>query len=146
MTVSGRGVGVGVAENNGRWPERRATGLGLRPAPSLFDVTPGAFTSTGSQYHHSHLSIKLVDKPGKLRKNNRYNYIASAAMKLYIFSLFLALLAITVSSVAPQKAIIITYPDNTPDSVLREAMNAIEEAGGVITHEYSKVKPGSLSV
>jgi hypothetical protein len=96
--------------------------------------------------YHCHFSIKLVNKPVKLRKNNRDNYIASTVMKLYIFSLFLALLAITVSGVAPQKAIIITYPDNTPDSVLREAMNAIEEAGGVITHEYSKVKPRSLSV
>ena len=59
-------------------------------------------------------------------------------MKLYIFSLLLALLAITVSAIAPQKAIIITYPEHTPDSVVQDAMNAIKEAGGVITHEYSK--------
>ena len=59
-------------------------------------------------------------------------------MKLCILSLLLALLAITVSAVAPQKAVIITYPNHTPDSVLRDAMNAIEEAGGIITHEYSE--------
>lgn len=64
-------------------------------------------------------------------------------MKSYIFSLFLAVLAITVSAVAPQKAVLISYPQDTPDSVLKEAMNAIEEAGGVITHEYSTVRPVS---
>ena len=58
-------------------------------------------------------------------------------MKFYIFSLLLAVLAITVGAIAPQKAVIVTYPEHTPDSVLRDAMNAIEEAGGVITHEYS---------
>lgn len=59
-------------------------------------------------------------------------------MKFYILSLLLALLAITVTAVAPQKAIIVTYPKHTPDSVVQDAMKAIKEAGGVITHEYSK--------
>jgi hypothetical protein len=58
-------------------------------------------------------------------------------MKFYILSLLLALLAITVSAVAPQKAIIVTYPKHTPDSVIQDAMKAIKESGGVITHEYS---------
>ena len=62
----------------------------------------------------------------------------SPTMKFYILSLLLALLAITVSAIAPQKAIIITYPKHTPDSVVQDAMKAIKEAGGVITHEYSK--------
>jgi len=61
-------------------------------------------------------------------------------MKFYIISLLLALLAVTVSAVAPQKAIIVTYPEHTPNSVVQDAMNAIIEAGGVITHEYNLFK------
>lgn len=66
-------------------------------------------------------------------------------MKFYIISLLLALLAVTVSAVAPQKAIIVTYPEHTPNSVVQDAMNAIIEAGGVITHEYSESDAPCLS-
>jgi len=50
-----------------------------------------------------------------------------------LFALFAAVLAI-----APQKAVIITYPDDTPSSVINKAMDVIRDAGGVVTHEYSK--------
>ena len=39
-----------------------------------------------------------------------------------------------------QKSVIITYPEDTPDSVLNKAKGAIRDGGGVITHEYQLIK------
>lgn len=58
----------------------------------------------------------------------------------------LALLAISLFSIpglsaaAPQKSVIVSYPDDTPDNVVQQAMDAIKNAGGVITHEYKLIK------
>lgn len=79
-------------------------------------------------------------------------------MRFAFFTLLLAFLAVSVLAVAPlQKAVIVSYDDNTPDHVIAEAKSAIKAAvrrirsywdgqhtkldnlqGGVITHEYSK--------
>jgi len=40
----------------------------------------------------------------------------------------------------PQKAVIVSYPDNTPDSILDQAKAAIKAAGGMVTHEYKLIK------
>ncbi|MCJ1368401.1 hypothetical protein MMC16_007543 [Acarospora aff. strigata] len=61
-------------------------------------------------------------------------------MKLLFFSLLLAIFASAVQGVAPQKAVVITYPQDTPDSVLEQAKDAFKAAGGVITHEYLLIK------
>ena len=60
-------------------------------------------------------------------------------MKIAIFSL-LALVAVVMGATMPQKAVIISYPDNTPDSVVNQAMDAIKAAGGMVTHEYKLIK------
>ncbi|KAI0406931.1 hypothetical protein F4802DRAFT_60357 [Xylaria palmicola] len=39
-----------------------------------------------------------------------------------------------------QKAIIMTFPQGTPDSVVSRAMDDIRKAGGTITHEYKLLK------
>ena len=49
-------------------------------------------------------------------------------MRLAIFSLLVALLAAYVMAVAPQKSVIVSYPDNTPDSVLSKAKEAVVKA------------------
>jgi len=60
-------------------------------------------------------------------------------MKLfYLPALAFALGAFAV--IAPQKSVIVTYPNGTPDSVLNQAMDAIRQAGGAITHEYKLIK------
>ncbi|MCJ1404394.1 hypothetical protein MMC11_007619 [Xylographa trunciseda] len=61
-------------------------------------------------------------------------------MKLYIFSILLSLLVISTTATLPKKQVVITYPSNTPDSVLDEAKLVITSAGGVITHEYELIK------
>ncbi|OCK80186.1 hypothetical protein K432DRAFT_382465 [Lepidopterella palustris CBS 459.81] len=61
-------------------------------------------------------------------------------MRFAILSLLLALLAAYAIAVAPQKSVIVSYPDNTPDSVLSQAKAAIVDAGGIITHEYKIIK------
>ncbi|KAL2160114.1 hypothetical protein VTH06DRAFT_1769 [Thermothelomyces fergusii] len=39
-----------------------------------------------------------------------------------------------------QKSVLITYPPETPDSVVEQAKKAVIEAGGIITHEYTLIK------
>jgi Mrp family chromosome partitioning ATPase len=60
-------------------------------------------------------------------------------MKLAIFSI-LALVAVVLGATMPQKAVIVSYPDETPDSVVDQAKSAIKAAGGMITHEYKLIK------
>jgi hypothetical protein len=74
----------------------------------------------------------------------------------YLIVLILGLFQIAMA-VQVQKSIVVSYPDNTPDSVLNEAKKAITDAvsvisnpvsrkhilttslqGGWITHEFSK--------
>ncbi|KAF2711001.1 hypothetical protein K504DRAFT_466028 [Pleomassaria siparia CBS 279.74] len=38
------------------------------------------------------------------------------------------------------KSVIISYPNDTPQSVVDEAMESIEKAGGKITHKYNIIK------
>lgn len=59
-------------------------------------------------------------------------------MKISIY--LLALLPIVLALKMPQKDVIVTYPDDTPDSVLKQAKDAITQAGGKITHEYNLFK------
>ncbi|KAI1118109.1 hypothetical protein F5Y14DRAFT_447520 [Nemania sp. NC0429] len=53
-----------------------------------------------------------------------------------------AALAVTQGAFAVdiQKAIIMTFPQGTPDSVVGRAMEDIRKAGGTITHEYKLLK------
>lgn len=62
-------------------------------------------------------------------------------MKLLVFAYLLGCLFIlTVVAIAPQKAVIVTYPEGTPDSVMDQAKDTIRKAGGMITHEYKLIK------
>jgi hypothetical protein len=60
-------------------------------------------------------------------------------MKLAIISA-LAMSAIVLGAQLPQKAVIVSYPNDTPDSVLNQAKDAIKAAGGMVTHEYKLIK------
>jgi hypothetical protein len=60
-------------------------------------------------------------------------------MKLAILSI-LAFITVAMSVAQPQKAVIISYPNDTPDSIVDQAKDAILAAGGVITHEYKLIK------
>ena len=60
-------------------------------------------------------------------------------MKLNILPL-LALVAVASAVTQPQKSYIVSYPKDTPDRVVQQAMDAIEAAGGIITHKYKLIK------
>lgn len=60
-------------------------------------------------------------------------------MKITISSI-LVFVAVALAVTPAQKSVIISYPDNTPNSVLEQAKAAIKEAGGIITHEYQIIK------
>jgi hypothetical protein len=49
-------------------------------------------------------------------------------MKFQLLLSLLGLLAVTASGIATQKAVIVSYPNDTPDSVVNQAMDAVREA------------------
>jgi spermidine/putrescine-binding protein len=53
-----------------------------------------------------------------------------------LFLTLLSLLAFAAAATQPQKSVIITWPSDAPDHIIDAARDAIESAGGVITHEY----------
>ncbi|KAL4786701.1 hypothetical protein BJX76DRAFT_320517 [Aspergillus varians] len=58
-------------------------------------------------------------------------------MKLFSTVAALGLLPLALAS-----SILVTYPKDTPDSVIDSAKDSIREAGGFITHEYSVLIKG----
>jgi hypothetical protein len=61
-------------------------------------------------------------------------------MKLTAFLITALTVASGALAVDVQKSVIISYPSETPDSVLDQAKQAIKDSGGVITHEYQLIK------
>lgn len=49
-------------------------------------------------------------------------------MRFFLLTLLVGILVICASALAPQKAILVTYPNDTPGSVIDEAKKTIEEA------------------
>lgn len=47
-------------------------------------------------------------------------------MKLLFLAVLIAAFVATVLAVAPQKQVVVTYPDRTPDSVVDKAKDAIK--------------------
>ncbi len=68
-------------------------------------------------------------------------------MRVTTLTFLFALLLPLALAAAPQKAIVVSFEDpNTPQSVVDDAMQAIKDAGGVITHEYSMYMQERCSV
>lgn len=60
-------------------------------------------------------------------------------MKFTILTI-LTFITVVMAAAQPQKAVIVSYPNDTPDSIVDQAKDAIVAAGGVITHEYKLIK------
>ncbi|KAK5045039.1 hypothetical protein LTR84_010187 [Exophiala bonariae] len=60
-------------------------------------------------------------------------------MRLFI-TILLALIALVFARPAALKTVIVSYPNDTPSSVVDKAMKEVVNAGGIITHEYSLIK------
>ncbi|KAF2861237.1 hypothetical protein K470DRAFT_246015 [Piedraia hortae CBS 480.64] len=58
------------------------------------------------------------------------------ALNLFVIA-FLTALAL---AAAPERQVIVSYPNDTPVSVLEQAKAAIVKAGGIIEHEYNIIK------
>lgn len=56
-------------------------------------------------------------------------------MKFPLLSLVLVLLAAFAFAAGPQKSVIVSYPENTPDSVLDKAKDAIRKAVSFIAQD-----------
>ncbi|KLJ07738.1 hypothetical protein EMPG_16787 [Blastomyces silverae] len=60
-------------------------------------------------------------------------------MKLYIFTSLLAFVAtVAFAGAGPEKAVLVSYPSDTPSSVIEDAIQAVKDAGGVVTHRFGK--------
>jgi len=57
-------------------------------------------------------------------------------MRFFVLTLLIALLAVFASASLPQKAVIVSFPNETPDYIVIEAKEGLKAAGGEITHEY----------
>ncbi|KAL5338786.1 hypothetical protein BJX70DRAFT_365652 [Aspergillus crustosus] len=53
-----------------------------------------------------------------------------------------AVVALGLLPLAIANSILVTYPKNTPNSVIENAKDSFRKAGGVVTHEYSLVIKG----
>jgi hypothetical protein len=97
---------------------------GAAENPSLKNrSTPSRLTNATFRQHPSHL---LEDQ-------------VNLIMKLQLLLSLLGLLAITASGLATQKAVIVSYPNETPDSVISRAMDAVREAVGQKCSHISRV-------
>jgi hypothetical protein len=54
-----------------------------------------------------------------------------------LFAFFTAVFALP----PPQKPVVVSFPDNTPASIIDKAIAEIEKGGGIITHEYCMPRP-----
>ncbi|RMZ91207.1 hypothetical protein DV736_g1568, partial [Chaetothyriales sp. CBS 134916] len=61
-------------------------------------------------------------------------------MPIFLISLIVALLAIFASAVVQQQSVMVTYPQDTPQSIIDKAMDAVKSTGGVVTHEFKLIK------
>ncbi len=52
--------------------------------------------------------------------------------------LLLAFLTAVFGLPPPQKPVVISFPENTPSSIIEKAIAEIKKDGGIITHEYCK--------
>lgn len=57
---------------------------------------------------------------------------------------FLGLFVLGVIGLESQRQVLITYPNDTPQSELNQYKAAIEAAGGVVLHEFELIKYHSL--
>ncbi|KAI9803518.1 MAG: hypothetical protein M1825_001861 [Sarcosagium campestre] len=61
-------------------------------------------------------------------------------MRLAILTILLGVLSFTALATPPLKPFVVSYNDNTPQSVIDQAMDAVRAAKGRITHEYKLIK------
>lgn len=61
-------------------------------------------------------------------------------MRYALFSIVVALLVAFAMAVAPQRSVIISWPNETPDQIVEDAKEAIRKAQGEVTHEYNIIK------
>jgi len=84
---------------------------------------------TSQQYSTLH----IAEKQPQNQNTTKMKFLQSIAIPF-------VLLATSVSAVAQQKSVIVSFPNDTPAHVLDQAKAAVLAAGGVITHEYKIIK------
>ncbi|EMD59470.1 hypothetical protein GGP41_009323 [Bipolaris sorokiniana] len=61
-------------------------------------------------------------------------------MRTALIPLVVALFATVAMGLAPQRSVIISWPNDTPDEIVEQSKEAIRKAKGEITYEYNIIK------
>lgn len=91
---------------------------------------------------HCHKAADAPLTPSLQHPTNKYpntKETNTIKMKFTILSI-LTFITVVLAAAQPQKSVIVSYPNDTPDSIVNQAKDAIVAAGGVITHEYKLIK------
>lgn len=89
--------------------------------------------------HHNHTILRKRKRLEELAES--YSTSHTAAMRFIHNILVTALLALpALATSTEQRPVIVTYPESTPDKIIEEAMEAVRQAGGKITHEYNLIR------
>ena len=99
----------------------RSLSLRFTSSPSV-TVLDLLLPSTFTQHQHIHYCERTNTRSHEYPSDRTYN------MRFAIFSVLIALLVAYAAAVAPLKAVVISYPSDTPWSVLDEAKDAIRAA------------------
>ncbi|KAI0202566.1 hypothetical protein F4808DRAFT_420583, partial [Astrocystis sublimbata] len=110
----------------------------IHSLPTLNTIQEPADLISSIQPQHISTAACSVDPPNETThqpttiNTNNMRFLTIAATALAV--------AQGAFAVEAQKAIIMSFPQSTPDDVISRAMDDIRKAGGTITHEYKLLK------
>ncbi|RMZ77871.1 hypothetical protein DV738_g4199, partial [Chaetothyriales sp. CBS 135597] len=61
-------------------------------------------------------------------------------MRIYLIAFIAALLAVCASAVVQLQSVIVSYPEDTPQSIIDQAVEVVKSTGGIVTHEFKIIR------
>ena len=85
--------------------------------------------------------LRSLQSHSILQRNPNLSNQTGHRRRMRLLAIFLVLLqlALSIAAVAPQRQVLITYPNDTPPSELADAKSAIEEAVGFVSRAMPAV-------
>ena len=121
---------AGSTGQHGRKGAAACRSQGLMTQQRQVNVPRGVLCLSSSIQHTEHQRTSILQTTLHYRHPN--------TMKLTISLLLIALLAAFAAAAAPHKPVIVSYPNDTPQSVVEQAMEAIRKA---VCHSSSQGRP-----
>lgn len=116
--------------------------VALTPGPTIMSLIPSILSAITTLLDvspaHEQPALNIALSQRNFDQTVNSTNISDINMRLYIFTLLVALFFTCALAIKNQKPILVTYPSDTPQSVIDEAIATLKKAGGIVTHEYSK--------